>query len=250
MGSTRRNETLADLLPTRAVRRPSPYTCAAPITLVAFALLLATGACAIAAAAVSQAAHPWLMLLAILPLFRVIQVLRPWPATCAGGFFGACLCAFLLAGGVMHTSGTQAWLLLIGAPALYAGLGAALTRRIGFKPFVLAVGWMPIELALRPLALRYGLLPGGGLDGAVYGLVGRAFGYVLVAFLVAYASAMLLAILTRFRLRLDQPHARLWCPPCAGRRAWCIPQIWHAGHGPSPALPRGPPIQHACVALR
>ncbi len=241
MGSSSRSKKSDESVFGFAAPVPGMSSCTNALRSSLLVVALASGACLMTAAAVSGRAHPWLTLVALLPLFRAIQVLRPSAATLAGAFFGASLCAFLLAGGVMHASGVQPWLLLVAAPALYAGLGAALTRRIGFKPFVLAVGWMPIELALRPLALRYGLLPGAAADGLLHVVVGRAFGYVLVAFLLAYASAFLLAILTRFRWQLRRNFARPWTLDFTCPLFWHVTRVWHGRDAVSPAHARAPP---------
>jgi len=93
---------------------------------------------------------------------------------------------------------------LTALPAVYAGGGAWLTRRIGFSPFVLGVGWMGVELVLAPLGLHNGLLAGTQGDTALMDYIGRALGYVLVAFLVAYVNAALVAVLGRVRLSVPR----------------------------------------------
>jgi uncharacterized membrane protein len=87
---------------------------------------------------------------------------------------------------------------------VYALAGAWATRRVGFSPLVLGAGWILVEFALRPLALRYGLLA-PSLDTLWVGIIGRIFGYVMMAFFVAYASAWLLAIISRIQVRLPRP---------------------------------------------
>jgi hypothetical protein len=91
------------------------------------------------------------------------------------------------------------------AVGAYAFVGAALTRWIGFSPFVLGVGWMGVELALAPVGLHNGLLSATQGDTALMDYIGRALGYVLVAFLVAYINAALVAVFARVRLRLPRP---------------------------------------------
>ena len=73
---------------------------------------------------------------------------------------------------------------------------------MGFSPFTLGVGWMLVEFSLRPLALRYGLLT-PAQDQLVIGVIGRFFGYIWMTFWVAFASAWLLAILTKLRFRIS-----------------------------------------------
>ena len=151
--------------------------------------------------ALALPAYSWLGWLALLPLFRVIQVLRPAHALLAGGVWGASLYVFSV--GPCETGlaeGILPFALLTLAPALYAFGGAHLTRRIGYSPFVLAVGWILLELALKPLNLRHGLLAATQGNGLLVQFVGGVFGYAFVAFLVALASACFLSVLARVRL--------------------------------------------------
>jgi apolipoprotein N-acyltransferase len=91
------------------------------------------------------------------------------------------------------------------AVGAYAFVGAALTRWIGFSPFVLGVGWMGVELALAPVGLHNGLLSATQGNTALMDYIGRALGYVLVAFLVAYVNALLVEVLGRVPIRLPRP---------------------------------------------
>jgi len=147
-----------------------------------------------------SAAH-WLAWVSLLPLFQAIRTLRRPMAAMAGGLWGVCL--FLFAGHgpapVIEPS-VFSFAMLTTMPTLYAGLGALLTRRIGFNPLVLALGWVGVELAFRPLGLPLGLLAGTQSGGPVAHWTGKLLGYVLVAFLVAVANASLLALLGRVRL--------------------------------------------------
>jgi len=153
------------------------------------------------AAAVGSPTHAWVGWLSLLPLFFAIRLLRPLRASACGALWGASHFVFCIAGN--HTAvAANLWsfALLTGIPALYTFLGAWLTRWIGFSPFVLGVGWMGVELALAPLGLHYGLLSATQGDTALMHYVGRALGYVLVGFLVAYVNAALVAVLGRVRL--------------------------------------------------
>jgi len=154
------------------------------------------------AAAVSHE-HAWVGFVSLLPLFVAIRVCRPIVALAFGALWGLSVFGF---GVVTPGSGVAGSILvcslLTATPGLYAFGGAWLTRRIGFSPFVLGVGWMFVELAVAPLGPQDGLLAGTQGDGVLMHWVGRAMGHVLVAFLVAYVSASLVTALSKVRIRV------------------------------------------------
>ena len=152
-----------------------------------------------------QAGVPfWVGWLALAPFFAAIRSLRPILAMLCGALWGASLFVFT-GGGSGPGNPIVVGLLLTVIPAAYAYLAARVTRWIGFSPFVLGVGWMGVELALAPLGLHSGLLAGTQDQTALMDYMGRALGYVLVAFLVAYVNAALVAVFARVRLRLPRP---------------------------------------------
>ncbi len=141
--------------------------------------------------------HAWLGWLTLLPLFLAIRRLRPLFAMLAGFLWGSSL--FLFGVTVFDTGiaeNAQSFALLAGVPATYAFFGARLTRWIGFSPFVLGVSWMAVELALSTLGLHEGLLAGTQGDGTLVQWLGGALGYVLVAFVVAFVNAILVAAIS------------------------------------------------------
>jgi apolipoprotein N-acyltransferase len=69
----------------------------------------------------------------------------------------------------------------------------------------LALGWIGVEFAIRPLGLNYGLLAGTQGDGFMIRVVGSFAGYVLVAFLVALVNATLVSVLSEVRLSFTSP---------------------------------------------
>jgi len=142
----------------------------------------------------------WVGWITLLPLFQAIRVLSPGCAAIAGAFWGVCLCgAASQIGGSPLRVDLLGFALLAVIPGAYTGLGAALTQRVGFSPYLLALGWIGVEFALHPLGLRNGLLAATLGDGFALRVLGSFAGYVLVAFVVAYINAALLCVLIQVR---------------------------------------------------
>lgn len=158
-----------------------------------FALALA-GSAYVMALAIESPKYVWLGWVTLLPLFYAIRVLPPLRAMVSGTFWGACVFLASLASARTQIAPSLASLALLSLiPGAYCSFGAAMTRRIGFSPYLLALCWIGVEFALRPLGLHCGLLAGTQGDGMVVRVVGSFAGYVLVAFLVAYFNAALLS---------------------------------------------------------
>ena len=116
-----------------------------------------------------------------------------------------------------------------------------LTRRVGFSPYLMALGWIGVELALRPLGLHHGLLAGTQADGGfVIRAIGSFSGYVVVAFLVAYINASLLSVLSEVRVSLSTP--RLVASSAEPRRLVVpVDLICRLSRFPCISQPRAPP---------
>lgn len=139
----------------------------------------------------------WLGWFALVPLFMAIRILRPPSAAIAAAIWGACYYLFsITADSSMIVSGLLPIVLLVTIPAIYAFFGSLTTRRIGFNPLILALGWIAVEFTLQPLGLKHGLLAGTQGNGVLLDTVGRALGYVLVAFMVVSVNASLLALMS------------------------------------------------------
>jgi apolipoprotein N-acyltransferase len=112
------------------------------------------------------------------------------------------LFAFLAQAGspVSGSLASLAWMAFV--PGVYAAAGAWLTRRVGFSPYLLALGWVGVEFSLQPTGLQFGLLAATQGDGFALRIVGAFAGYVLVAFSVAYFNAALLSALTEVVARV------------------------------------------------
>jgi apolipoprotein N-acyltransferase len=208
---------------------------------VALAIAL-VGSAYLTATAVGSPTHAWMGWLSLLPLFVAIRVLRPLRASACGALWGGCLFAFCVTSGRTAVSANLAsFAFLTAIPALYTFLGAGLTRWMGFSPFVLGVGWMGVELALAPLGLHSGLLAGTQDHTALMDYIGRALGYVLVGFLVAYVNAALVAVLGRVGLSVPHFVPTTVSPDC-GRSL--ISQILGCLtlFALQPSHPRAPPV--------
>jgi len=159
----------------------------------------------VSAAAIPQ--HALLGFLTLLPLFVAISALTPLGAALCGALWGASVFFFGACGlgdPFILPPTAFAFASLTALPAIYAGGSAWLTCRIGFSPFVLGVGWMGVELTLAPIGLKIGLLSATQGHTTLMDFLGRALGYVLVAFLVAYVNASLVAVLGRVRLSVPR----------------------------------------------
>lgn len=184
----------------------------------------------------------WVAWITLLPLILIIRTFRPLHAMVCGaawGMFLFCFSGFGAASSISATPG--AFALLTGTVAIYAGIGATLTRWIGFNPFVLSVAWMAAELAIAPSARCRAVFDWNQMDAGWIGYVGPALGYVLVAFIVTLANASLVYLLSGVRFGVGGARygrtsrdrgQRLFgkIPPCLSHDAYPTCQ------------PRGPPL--------
>lgn len=161
---------------------------------------------ALMASATGSKGNAWFAWVGLIPLFTSICLFEPRQAALCGSLWGLSFFLFWLnAAPNRHVELFPALLLLGVVPAVYAYGCARLTRRIGFTPLLLALGWIGVEVALRPLGFRNGVLAGASGDGWLIDLISRALGYGLVAFVVAYANASLLCVLIRLRFDAGEP---------------------------------------------
>lgn len=191
--------------------------------------------------AIASPDHWWLGWVTLLPLFAVIQRCSPQAAACFAASWGAGVFSFsLLFGDTTLTPSVLSLATLTLVPAGYAWFGAKLTRQIGFSPYLLALGWMGVEFALRPVGLKHGLLASTQGDGLLLGALGSFSGYVLVAFLVAYVNAALLTVLGRIPLsNSGSRYLRRTANTPKRHFVLDVPSFLH--HVARPAQPRAPP---------
>lgn len=185
----------------------------------------------------------WLGWITLLPLFLSIRVLRPLEALCAGSFWGLLLAAFTANGSEASLlPGLKSYAMLTLVPGLYAALASRVTRKVGFHPLLLGLGWVGVELILQPLTVRHGLLAATQGNGLAIRAIGHLGGYLCVAFLVAYVNASLLEMLTvacpvGFARRVLAAVAD-FTETLSHHERWVI-----LTHQSNQASPRGPPAQ-------
>jgi len=142
--------------------------------------------------------HAWLGCVALLPLFFSVRFLMSVKAMLAGATWGLLLFVFLLVSGHHSLSfSVPSLALLVLVPGAYAYLAARLTRQIGFSPYLLALGWFGVELALWPSGLRGGLLPIPYTDNTLLALFMQFAGSGIVASGVVYLIALSLDALVQ-----------------------------------------------------
>jgi len=147
-------------------------------------------------AGIASGVSVWLACFALVPLFAAIKFCRPHRSMLCGVLWGAILYSCSVANDSSAWASVGLLAAAVGVPALYAYAGARLTGRIGFSPTVLGLGWVGVELALEPLGLCDNALLGMYAEGTLVHWIAGVFGYVVVAFLVAYISALCLSVVT------------------------------------------------------
>jgi len=184
----------------------------------------------------------WLGWVTLLPVFLAIQVLSPARALLAGALWGFSVCFFSArAEGVGLATSLRSYALLTAIPALYAFAGARVTRKVGFSPLLLGLGWVGVEIALKPLALHNGLLAGTQDGGLFIQTIGNVAGWALVAFLVAYVNASLLSMLTVVCASAPRSPYLRGIGGAAARLFFLEGRVYVA-HVVSEARPRAPPF--------
>lgn len=212
----------------------------ASLALSALALVIALG----------SPDYVWLGWVALLPLFLSIRVFTPLSALLAGAFWGLCLFISLSTALEQEVPLSLVSLaLLTTIPAAYTFLGARLTRQVGFSPYLLALGWMGVELGLSPLGLRNGLLSGTQGGVLVIHWMGNFAGRIVVAFLVAYICALVLEAITRVSMGAGVRRF-VFGSPDGPRRVFLQTSFSVLFHLIRPAQPRAPPAGLSAQLVR
>jgi apolipoprotein N-acyltransferase len=146
----------------------------------------------------------WIAWVGVFPLLLVIKSVPPVRAMLFGAVWGASVFALslLIPGTESHIPHTIPSLTLLTiVPAVYAFAGGLLTRWIGFRPFILALGWFGVELGLVPLGIANGFLSHTQGDLTLMLVIEGSFGFGFLGFLVVFISALVLKIADVIRFR-------------------------------------------------
>jgi len=165
--------------------------------LIAVALIVSA---ALMAASRSSGGLSWVAFIGLIPVFMAIRYIRPGPAPLFGGLWGAGYYLYLSLPSCGGNLSIASLLLFIAVPAVYTGLGAWLTRKVGYLPAVLATGWIVVEWLLGTPGSHPGTLTGAESSNTLIGYIGQALGYLVVAVLIAYVNALLLSLVDQIRL--------------------------------------------------
>jgi len=132
-------------------------------------------------------------------------------------------------------------LIVAAVPTLYAGLGSAITRRIGFSPFVLAAGWLSVEFLVALTTTSDGILQVPFTESAVLNWLAHSLGTVFVGFVSALAAGTFVAIANRVCSSVDHARPRI---SSEIRRTIFSPLFAVVVRGlHSPRQSRAPPVQ-------
>lgn len=133
--------------------------------------------------------------LGLIPLFATVRCYKPNPAAFAGALWGMCIWYCL-----RHTidTGTAATIpVLCWITVTSSGLTAIasfLHHRHRIGPFYLALACLFFEISLLPLNLGLGLLAAALQGSSFVATCSGLFGFLLVAFAVAYSNAILVSL--------------------------------------------------------
>lgn len=212
-------------------------------------------ACGAALGALSRTGQApfWVGWLALLPIFLAIRFSSPLAAIGLAAAWGAALCtaqamidAHFLPD--LRASATSIGLLatLVTLPAAYAGLSATVTRFIGFRPIVIALGWVVVEIAFSRLGFRQPLAHGDHTNVSPFFLaIERALGYAVVAALGAYIAAWVLNTIVWIEERSRRAGQTRPASANALRKVTWVPRAFAASRQQASSQPRAPPVLQA-----
>ncbi len=206
------------------------------VSLILSALLMAV--------ARSYPTHFWLAWVSLAPLFLAIRSLRPTQAAASGAVWGLSLCWFLSSFGESDIAiSASSIILIITIPVAYTFLAASARRLPGFGPLALAAGWVAVEFALKMAGLGRGILLQDYGYGSLLQSAVSCLGYAVVAFLILYASALLVTIAGSIRILHGSSGGLTTCTESAGYLALTgAPRLTNFLIPSS--QPRAPPLRH------
>ncbi len=142
--------------------------------------------------------YPYVACVGLVPLFVAIRICRPLGAFLSGALWGLSLWTVSFAGlGPAITLSTTPFFVMIVSPALYAWLGALMTRWIGFSPLILGVGWIPFELAFARVGFAHGLIFAAATANDTVINLAHILGSAVVTFAAALCNLTLVSVIER-----------------------------------------------------
>jgi apolipoprotein N-acyltransferase len=204
------------------------------------------------ATALESPAYWWLGWVTLVPLLLSIKLLCTVDAGIAGAIWGMSLyfstgssdpgaSAHVLPHGILPL------LLLMLVPAGYAAAASEITRRKGFHPLLLGLGWVGVELAIHPLGIHHGLLAHTQGDSIVVQSVGNLGGYILIAFVIALVNGVVAGVLCEVGSGIGS--GRSTVAPCSIRRSLFVNRFaLPVACGIDSLGPRAPPFRHTTTS--
>lgn len=144
---------------------------------------------------------------ALLPLFGAIRLLSPRASACAGACWSLFLWLLLRGAREEETGPLQIAATLIASSA-FAAMASFLHQNLRCGPLHLSLAYLLFEITLLPLGLDLGLLVATIEGGGLVATLGSIFGYLVVAFLVAYFNALIIALAAKLSLPRSRPGTR------------------------------------------
>ncbi len=194
------------------------------------------------AVAAASSEHGWLAWISLAPLFIAIWSLPLGRAAISGAIWGTSLYLFSMAvGNPAFSTSFSSFFLLVTISTAYVFLGTLFTRRFGFSPLALALGWICVELALQPMGMQHGLLAASQVGDGLPRLIANFLGYGFVAFLVSFVNALLLWIAGAVACVVTPAHLLIRVTDSAAFIAPLEPSYISAFYL-QPSRPRAPPV--------
>lgn len=186
----------------------------------------------------------WLAWIGLFPLLLAIRTFSPFQAMLAGAVWGVSIFAisrFVHASNPAMPQTVTAFALLAIVPALYAYVAGVLTRLRGFPPLILALGWIGVELTLKPLDIANGFMTHAADGLTLAQITSGVLGYAFVGFFVVFAAALVLEIASSLQFQA------VACRLCSVKPKTGFLSFTQQSHGHFPAIilrpskPRAPP---------
>jgi apolipoprotein N-acyltransferase len=139
--------------------------------------------------------YAWAVWIGLFPLLIAIRLFPPLWAMLSGGAWGLGIFVFshFVPGADSHIPFTFSSAALLSAiPAIYACTGGFISGLIGFRPLILALGWIGVEIGLKPFGIHDGLFVMTNGTQALILIIGGILGYSFIGFLIVFAGAFLL----------------------------------------------------------